>query len=110
MKTTCDHCGKAIPCPYDNGGIVWCAQCVRDNVDLLVGLDVIDREVVANLMKEDQYSWGQVKNLVKLSKIPPWDFAAAKEESASEPVKPKEKPLHIEEPKFDFAAYNGLTR
>jgi hypothetical protein len=108
MKNTCDHCGKLLSRTYGNSGIVWCAQCVRDNTDLLVDLGVIERKYIVNLMEEDQYSWGQENNLVKLRQIPPWDFAA-KEEPASEPVKPKENPPHIEEPKFDFAAYNGLS-
>ena len=100
----CDHCGGDTNGKYPIYSIVWCGECIKDNFELLVSLDLIDRSRAIPTSR----NWEKQKNIKKLQAIPP--KGSLKKGPALESVKVQEISIHIEEPKFDFATYNGLSR
>jgi hypothetical protein len=106
MKTVCDHCGGALTQgPYPINNIVWCSQCVQDDLDLLENSGV-------NLAGQNgEYSWVMSWNIEKVKAIPP---KGSKKSLPKEPlptiaevlvqVRAEEKA----EEKIDFHKYNTV--
>jgi hypothetical protein len=117
MNMNCRHCGNMTRIePTEHDRVVWCAQCIKEELDLLVSLELdnITKAVLLGyIASSNSIAFGIRDNIVKLRAIPPKNrrsnvaVAAAHQAAIPSETAPAPAVGATEQP-FDFNKYYGI--